>query len=329
MIRWLALAPLLPFSALAGPVQLVHQTRILDAAGAGQSGEHTLTISLHDASTAGTTLFTETFSNIHTDDGYAAVSLGEDDGNPLESSVFSNPQVWAETTVDGVSLSPRKLLHSVPYAAHAEHAETAERAEHAEHAETAHVADLADLADLARHASSAISADTAQYANHAFNADHINGLTADQLIPSGAILMFSGDCPQGFTNFDALNDRLPRGAGSGAPGTSGGSDTHGHGDTGTTDVPHSHDFQARGLSAAQIGGGLYASGNYGGLEAKFLFGDDGTSLACGGAGHQCIGGATLDYFPTRGTRESTNHAHTVNPASSLPAYHTVRFCEKD
>jgi len=54
-------------------------------------------------------------------DGIVNVSLGNDCGSEIPSSVFSeNDEVWLEVTVDGETLNPRQLLNAVAYSLNAE-----------------------------------------------------------------------------------------------------------------------------------------------------------------------------------------------------------------
>ena len=114
----LALASLFVASvAWAVPSQLAHQGRLLDTEGAALTGEHALTFALFDAETEGSEVWSETIT-VNIVGGFYSVVLGADEEtNPLDDLVLSNPPLWLELTVDdGEPLLPRHELLSVPYA---------------------------------------------------------------------------------------------------------------------------------------------------------------------------------------------------------------------
>ena len=63
-------------------------------------------------------------------------------------------------------------------------------------------------------------------------ASEIEGVESIGGVPSGAIMMFTSNCPSGWTRFTALDDKFPRG--SSTYGATGGSGTHAHGVSGST-----------------------------------------------------------------------------------------------
>jgi hypothetical protein len=76
-----ALALALPSAALAVPMQLTHQGRLVDSTGAGIDGTgHTLTFAVYDDATGGSPLWSETLSVTFTNGFYSAI-LGADDCN--------------------------------------------------------------------------------------------------------------------------------------------------------------------------------------------------------------------------------------------------------
>jgi hypothetical protein len=107
-----------PLVAQAVPVEVLHQGRVLGPAGAVVEGPTSLRVSLHNAETAGTELWADTFS-ITVDDGYFSVLLGS--GAPLDTVThLGAAEVWVATSVGGVATGPRMPLVRVPYAARAD-----------------------------------------------------------------------------------------------------------------------------------------------------------------------------------------------------------------
>ena len=104
-------------AAWAVPSQLAHQGRLLDTEGVALAGEHALTFALFDAETEGNEVWSETIT-VNIVGGFYSVVLGADEEtNPLDDLVLSNPPLWLELTVDdGAPLLPRHELLSVPYA---------------------------------------------------------------------------------------------------------------------------------------------------------------------------------------------------------------------
>ena len=104
-------------SAVAAPMTLRHEGRLLDTAGEGLNGDVSVTIALHIDPTTAATLWTEG-QVLPLSDGYFATTIGADaSGNPLELSDLSPESVYVSFTVGGSELGPRQRLMSVPYAA--------------------------------------------------------------------------------------------------------------------------------------------------------------------------------------------------------------------
>jgi hypothetical protein len=100
------------------PRSFSYQGVILDAAKNPVSGTHQLTVKLYDSPTEGTLLHSETFA-VNLSSGLFNVLIGS--VVPLESTITFQDQYWLGMTVDeGVEMSPRTALTSVPYAIHAE-----------------------------------------------------------------------------------------------------------------------------------------------------------------------------------------------------------------
>ena len=114
----------LPALALAVPLQLAHQGRLLDAAEAPLEGTHELKFRLYDAPTGGSLLWVETVSETFTGGFYSTVLGADDDNSPLDDGIFAAPPIYLELTVDdGDPLLPRQEINSVPFALRAGTAE--------------------------------------------------------------------------------------------------------------------------------------------------------------------------------------------------------------
>jgi hypothetical protein len=123
----LILASLLATPAIAAPLQLSHQGRLLDATGRPIDGPHNLSVTLYDAPTSGNVLWTDTMTAVDFAMGYYAIDVGG--GATLSASTFDNNDVWMELAVDGAQGLTRVKLASVPYALQAERASTAATAD--------------------------------------------------------------------------------------------------------------------------------------------------------------------------------------------------------
>jgi len=119
-----ALASLLCSSlAIAAPTRLSQQGRLLDGDGAPLTGGHGLAFTLHDAETDGNEVWNEEHS-VEFEEGYYSIVLGT--VAALEDLLFAGSTVWLQLSVDGVVLSPRQEVVSVPYALRAAVAEAVE-----------------------------------------------------------------------------------------------------------------------------------------------------------------------------------------------------------
>ena len=104
---------LLPSLLLAAPTRLNQQGRLVDAVDGPLSGTHALVFALYDAAEDGNQLWYEERS-VDFQDGYYSLVIGEQ--APVDDLLFANGTVWLELIVDGVVLSPRQELVSVPTA---------------------------------------------------------------------------------------------------------------------------------------------------------------------------------------------------------------------
>lgn len=102
--------------ALAAPVQLVHQARVLDAAGAPVNGQVDLVVALcpNPSPTGGEACHAEAFPGTVAADGYVSVVLGLD--GSLQHGFFDAPALWVALSADGgaTELSPRQPLLGPP-----------------------------------------------------------------------------------------------------------------------------------------------------------------------------------------------------------------------
>ncbi len=118
---------LLSSLALAVPVEMNHQGRLVDSGGVGLTGSHMLTFRIHDASTGGNVLWSE-IAVANFDNGYYSIQLGQN--TALDSTVLEQYPLWMEVQVDGnAPMTPRYGLSSVPFAFVSEVAEVAKTVE--------------------------------------------------------------------------------------------------------------------------------------------------------------------------------------------------------
>lgn len=89
--------------------------------GVSMDGDHVTIFRLYNAETDGTILWSEQ-DTIHVSSYLYSTIIGQN--VPLPTSIFSQ-QLWLETTIDGVTLTPRIKLSTSPYAQHAQRADTA------------------------------------------------------------------------------------------------------------------------------------------------------------------------------------------------------------
>jgi hypothetical protein len=104
-------------SAVAAPITLHHQSRLLDAAGAPIAGPHEVTLTLWDDATStasGDRLWTAQYPATPFQDGYASFDLVlSTTGGAIDSAWFAAP-VWLEVSVGGAPLGPRLRVRDVP-----------------------------------------------------------------------------------------------------------------------------------------------------------------------------------------------------------------------
>lgn len=106
--------------AMAVPSTMSIQGHLANG-GVSMNGDHTTIFRLFDAEIAGNNVWSEQ-DTIHVASYLYSSILGQN--VPLPTSIFSQ-QLWLETTVDGMTLSPRIKLTSSPSSLHAQYADTA------------------------------------------------------------------------------------------------------------------------------------------------------------------------------------------------------------
>ncbi len=211
-------------SAQAVPTSFTFTGRLLDD-GAPVEGAVTVDLALYSAISGGSPLWEETH-DATADDGLVAVPLGGQ--APLDPADFDGGDLWLAVTVNGTPLTPRFQLRSVPYAMRAEICDDAEAVGGIPADEVQQVLD----SDC-----SAGSAIRSIDPDGAVSCEPV--VAGGAGVPTGAILFFDGACPTGWSDYSALNGRVPVGGSAtgtsvGAPLTSGGLRT-------ITEVPsHQH-----------------------------------------------------------------------------------------
>ena len=119
MLPMLLSVALLPSVAAAAPLELTHQGRLLDSTGAPLAGPVDVTVSIFDDASAGTQVWTDTFSAVELNEGFYTLILGS--GEAIDASDFgTDDSLFVELSVDGgAPLPSRFALTSVPWALHA------------------------------------------------------------------------------------------------------------------------------------------------------------------------------------------------------------------
>ncbi len=107
-----------PCLALAGPITLTHQVRLLDSVGEPVVGTHIAEVSLWSDATSTDgqdRLWTATYNPMDFDLGYASFVLSVDDDTTttVDSTWFGDP-TWVQISIDGTPLLPRNEIYDVP-----------------------------------------------------------------------------------------------------------------------------------------------------------------------------------------------------------------------
>jgi hypothetical protein len=110
LAAWLASA----FLALAEvPLQMNTQGLLLDDNGDRVSGNVTIVVSVYTNESAGNSVYTEDLGSVVVSNGVYSIVFGS---GILTTALANHDECWLQVSVDGVPLSPRHRLVSVPYA---------------------------------------------------------------------------------------------------------------------------------------------------------------------------------------------------------------------
>lgn len=111
---------LIPSMAAAAPVEFAHQGRLLTAEGTPVDGTQAFEVRFYAASTGGSPLFTQAFTETLSD-GYYSVVLSTDTSTslPLDSALLSTPPLYVAVWIGGSQVGSRQKLLSTPYATEA------------------------------------------------------------------------------------------------------------------------------------------------------------------------------------------------------------------
>ncbi len=105
------------------PALINYQGLLTDINGNVVSGSKTVSISIHDAATDGTQLYTENIGSVTVQNGIYSFQFGS--GPTFASTLSTGAQHWLQVTLDGIAQTPRERLVSVPFAMRAAQADTA------------------------------------------------------------------------------------------------------------------------------------------------------------------------------------------------------------
>lgn len=104
------------------PALINYQGLLTDINGNVVSGSKTVSISIHDAATNGTQLYTENIGSVTAQNGIYSFQFGS--GPTFASTLSTGAQHWLQVTLDGIAQTPRERLVSVPFAIKAAQADS-------------------------------------------------------------------------------------------------------------------------------------------------------------------------------------------------------------
>ena len=114
-------------SVFAVPSLINYQGRLTDPNGDALTGNKIMSVSIYDAATEGTSLYTEEVGIISLDsNGIYSFSFGTNQ-TALTSALQTTGEHWLELTVDGTSQTPRERILSVPFAQYSKKSESSEK----------------------------------------------------------------------------------------------------------------------------------------------------------------------------------------------------------
>ncbi|MEC8333201.1 MAG: hypothetical protein VXZ83_03655, partial [Verrucomicrobiota bacterium] len=110
-----ALSSITVCALFAVPSKINYQGLITDTAGEPiESSTNTVTVTLYQVETDGTSVYTESFTDVASDaDGLYSIQIGDTN---LQAVLEANSELWLELTINEQTLSPRQEINSVPYA---------------------------------------------------------------------------------------------------------------------------------------------------------------------------------------------------------------------
>ncbi|HDQ99401.1 MAG TPA: hypothetical protein ENN51_03840 [candidate division WOR-3 bacterium] len=106
--------------AISIPRLVNYQGKLTDDFGEPLTGNYNFTFAIYSAETGGSSLWSEAHGGIPVADGIFNVVLGS--VSPI-TNLPAGPHCWLQITVNGVTMTPRTRLVSVPYAYNADDAE--------------------------------------------------------------------------------------------------------------------------------------------------------------------------------------------------------------
>jgi hypothetical protein len=246
---------------------------------------------------AGTLIYDEVNTIIPASDGTYSYIFGSGsvlNGSQLNPSIFDTTQpAFLQMDIAGQALLPRLQIVAVPYAL-----------ESAAVVPGSITSASIAAGGVATNNIAAGAVTTTQLSTGAVTEANLDATTLSYLVPSGLIGVFAQDCPSGWTRFSALDNFFPMGGSS--YGATGGSATHTH--TISMDGAHNH--------GGSTGQSTVNDDN------QWLFGD------YQGSGSHSDNLADATHVHSISTDGAHNHGGATGPASSLPPYMTVVFCQK-
>jgi hypothetical protein len=111
------------FVHAAVPSLINYQGLLTDINGNVVSSTKTVSVSIHDAATNGTQLYTESIGSVTVQNGIYSFQFGS--GPTFTTTLATGSQHWLQVTLDGIAQTPRERLVSVPFAMKAVEADIA------------------------------------------------------------------------------------------------------------------------------------------------------------------------------------------------------------
>lgn len=109
----------------AVPHVISYQGMLADSSGRPLTASKNISATIYDTAEGGVAKWIELHPNTPISNGVFSLLLGAT--TPIPDDLFAQPQRWLEVVVDGVTLTPRQKLTSVPYALRAESAANADK----------------------------------------------------------------------------------------------------------------------------------------------------------------------------------------------------------